>query len=318
MQDLAPPIDAVITWVDGSDPDHAAKRQARLGKAENLFHPNGTNPHRWDSRDELTYCLTSIANHAPWIRHVWLVTDNQRPDLSRVPSALLQRLSVVDHTVIFAGFEHALPTFNSLSIETVIWRIPGLADSFLYFNDDVFLTAPLNREDVFRGKVPVLRGKWVDYSAIAEDVRAMQDPAMFNHFTQMTAARLAGFAPRRMWASAHVVHPLRRPLLAELFARFNAESIANLSHQFRDLRQFQPMALHNHEAIRARTYATPATKDYRHLRTGAVIDFPRDEVRAYLRRSTSGESKFLCINDFPQLEAFVPETRKWIERAIGA
>jgi hypothetical protein len=49
-----------------------------------------------------------------------------------------------------------------------------------------------------------------------------------------------------------------------------------------------------------------------------VIDFPPDEVRAYLSRATAPGSKFLCVNDLPQVEAAFPETRAWLERAIGA
>lgn len=311
------PIDAVITWVDGADPVHLARRHARLEQAGAAAHPNGINPHRWGSSDELRYCLTALANHAPWLRHVWLVTDAQRPDLSGIPAPLLNRLNVVDHTVIFAGHEDALPTFNSLSIESLLWRIPDLAENFLYFNDDVFLTARLHPDDVFRNGHPVLRGKWVDYAALAQDSAAMQDPALFNHFTQINAARLAGFDLAQMWASAHVVHPLRRSLLADLFARHQAEFRANIAHPFRALTQFQPMALHNHTAIRAGNYANPPTRDYQHMRAGAVIDFAPEQMRARLRRALAGGTKFLCVNDLPELESLVPDTREWIERAIG-
>jgi len=312
------PIDAVITWVDGSDRNHAAKRAKAMGAARLPLHPNGVNPHRWGSSDELRYCLQSIANNAPWLRHIWIVTDDQTPDLSAVPDLLRERLKIIDHTQIFAGFTQYLPTFNSLSIETVLWRIPGLADRFLYFNDDVFLTAPLSPEDVFQGDVPVLRGKWADYTTLEADPEKKHDPALFNHFTQINAARMAGFAPGHLWTSAHVVHPLSRPILAQLFAQFTQPFIANLAHSFRDVSQFQPMALHNHICIRNGDHVTPAQTDYLHLRSGAVIDFPLEAVQAYLRRSVLPDAKFLCVNDLPQIEQALPDARYWIERAISA
>ena len=312
------PIDAVITWVDGADPAHQAKRHARLKQARRALHANGINPHRWGSSDELTYCLTSLANHAPWIRHIWLVTDNQAPDMSVIPLGIRDRLRIIDHRIVFDGLHHVLPTFNSLSIETVIWRIPGLSDSFLYFNDDVFLTAPLRPEDVFCNDKPVLRGKWVDHSALAQDAAKLRDPALFNHFTQINAARLAGFDAAHMWASAHVVHPLRRPVLEDLFARLPAEFMANLAHPFRDVTQFQPMALHNHVAINRGKYVTAPAKDYLHQRSGAALELPLEQVRAWLQHSCSGDAKFLCVNDFPQLEACMPESRALIARAVGA
>ena len=312
------PIDAVITWVDGADSQHTAKRAMALVKAECTLHPNGINPHRWGSSDELRYCLQSLANHAPWLRYIWIVTDNQTPDLSTVPPLLKERVRIIDHTQIFEGFTQYLPTFNSLSIETALWRIPGLAERFLYFNDDVFLTAPLSHDDVFQGPVPVLRGKWADYSALVAEPEKMRDPALFNHFTQINAARLAGFTPARLWTSAHVVHPMSRALMAQLFEQFEAEFIANLAHPFRDLSQFQPMALHNHVCIRNGNHITPENMDYLHLRSGAVIDFPIEAVQAYLRRSVLPEAKFLCVNDLPQVEQALPDARYWIERAISA
>jgi hypothetical protein len=313
-----PPIDAVITWVDGADPAHLAKRHALMAQGGDMLHANGTNPHRWGSSDEVVYCLRSIANNAPWLRRIWVVTDGQIPDLTTIPAATRARVTIVDHRQIFRGFDECLPTFNSLSIESMVWRIPGLSDRFLYFNDDVFLTAPLSPDDVFDNGKPVLRGKWVDYSDLCDDAGKQHDPAFLNHYTQMNAARLAGFQPRRMWASAHVVHPLRRSVLAALFDRHIAEFRSNIGHKFRDLGQFQPMALHNHTCIRSGNWMAAQVKDYLHLRSGAVIDFPPEEVRAFLRRSTLPEAKFLCVNDLPQVEAVLPDTRDWIERAIGA
>lgn len=290
----------------------------RLQQYGDALHPNGINPHRWNSADELSYCLISIATHAPWLRHIWLVTDDQKPDLSRVPAGLQSRLSIIDHKTIFRGFESVLPTFNSLSIESVLCRIPDLAESFLYFNDDVFLTAPLHPEDVFCDGMPVLRGRWVDFSALAADPAACKDPALFNHFTQINAAGLAGFDVAHMWASAHVVHPLRRPLMTELLDRFASDFAANIAHPFRDISQFQPMSLHNHISIRRRAYVTPASKDYLHLRAGTVTDITAKDLQAHIQGLTSGEAKIICVNDFRQLEACFPDTRAWIERAVGA
>lgn len=282
------------------------------------MHPNAINPHRWGSSNELNYCLKGIANHAPWLRHVWLVTDAQCPDITTIPTKLRDRITIIDHKLIFAGHEQVLPTFNSLSIEAMLWRIPDLADAFLYFNDDVFLTAPLLPGDVFRDGNPVLRGKWVDYSALAQDRSRQRNPAFFNHFTQITAAQLSGFSVAHMWANAHVVHPMRRTLMAELFERHQDAFLASISHPFRDLSQFQPMSLHNHAAIRSGNYASVATKDYLHMRSFGPTEVSIHEVRTSLSWATSGGSKFLCVNDFPQLEATLPESRAWIEAAVGA
>ncbi|WP_303783826.1 Stealth CR1 domain-containing protein [Sandarakinorhabdus limnophila] len=309
-------IDAVITWVDGDDPAHRAKRQRHQPHAPR--NANAVNPHRWASNDELGYCLRSIANHAPWIGRIWIITDAQTPDLSRLPADLVARVRIVDHLTLFAGHEAALPTFNSLAIETLLWRIPGLAEHFVYFNDDVFLTGPLAPGDVFRDGAPVLRGAWTDHSAIAADPASRDDPALLNTLTQINGASLAGFGADHLFRAAHVVHPLRRSVLARLYDQHRAAFVANLGHRFRCVSQFLPQGLHNHACIAAGAAILHTGEDHLHLRTGAVLDYPLPQVRAYLARACQPQFKFLCVNDLPQVEAAIPDTRAWIERAIAA
>lgn len=309
-------IDAVVTWVDGNDPLHLAKRQRYQHEASS--NTNGINPHRWACNDELRYCLRSIANHAPWIARIWIITDAQQPDLSRLPPDLVERITIVDHRTLFAGYENALPTFNSLAIETLLWRIPDLAEHFVYFNDDVFLTGPLATSDVFINGMPVLRGGWVDKSAITADPACRDDPALLNEHTQLNAAALAGFGPDRLFRAAHVAHPLSRSVLARLYDQHQERFAANISHRFRCVSQFLPQGLHNHACIAAGNAVLQTTEDYLHLRTGAVYDYPLPDVQAYLARALQPRFKFLCVNDLPQVETAIPDARDWIERAIAA
>ncbi len=308
-------IDAVITWVDGAEPAHAERRRAHMASA--AANENGTNPHRWACNDELLYCLSSIANHAPWIGRIWIVTDAQRPDLHKVPNSIRGRISIIDHTVLFAGQEHALPTFNSMSIESMIWRIPGLSERFVYFNDDVFLSGPIAQSDVFVGMAPVLRGKWVDASALLIDPARRHDPAALNGFAQINAAALLGYAATRLFSGAHVVHPMRRSVLATLFDRHRNAFLANIAHRFRDIGQFLPQTLHNHACIAAGECVLATASDYLHLRSGAVLELPLADVRRYLQQALQPGVKFLCVNDLPQLEAVMPDTRDLIEQAIA-
>ncbi|KDO35679.1 hypothetical protein SPRG_18839 [Saprolegnia parasitica CBS 223.65] len=139
------PIDAVYTWVNGSDAtwqqskshwlQHWRGRNATkdLASAENRFRDN----------DELRYSIRSLETYAPWIRRIFLVTDGQVPrwlDLSH------PRITVVPHADIFPNASH-LPSFASPAIESHLDNIPGLAEYFLYFNDEVFLSAPVLPSD---------------------------------------------------------------------------------------------------------------------------------------------------------------------------
>lgn len=311
------PIDAVITWVNGSSPEHQRRRAHFAKQAAAPLLENAVNPHRWADNDEILFCLRSVANHAPWVRTIWIVTDGARPDLSELPDDLCAKIRYADHSAIFAGFPQALPTFNSLAIESLLWRIDGLSERFLYFNDDVFLSAPLHEDDVFRADHPVLRGRWVDYSDIANDPVAQRDPALFNHVMQVNAARLMHFSDGHLFAAAHVVHPFRRSVMAQLFEQHQTAFRENVLHRFRDLSQFLPQGLHNHACIIAKEAVFQPFKDHLHIHSGQGADGEPQDMRAYLEMALQAGPKFLCVNDLPQLELLVPDVRDWITAAIG-
>jgi len=316
--DLDPqPIDAVITWVDGSAPEHRKKRDAYMGQSNVPLHENAINPHRWESNDEILFCLQSIANFAPWIRKVWIVVDDETPDLSQVSDDILSKVEFAFHRDIFAGHDYALPTFNSLAIESMLWRIEGLSECFLYFNDDVFLSAPLEPTDVFEGNLPVLRGRWVNYSGLIEDADAQKDPALFNHFMQANAAELCGFEADDLYSAAHVVHPLRRSIMEELFERFPEQFANNIKHRFRDISQFLPQGLHNHACISSGAAVLNMSGDHLHIKSGQGNDRAPIETWKLLQDANKSGIKFLCVNDLPQLEALIPQARVWLGEAIG-
>jgi hypothetical protein len=139
IDDITFPVDAVYTWVDGDDPAWRARRDAA---AEGVTqHPEALASYRFRSRDELRYSLRSLDMYAPWIRHVFVVTDRQVPDFL---DPAVEGLTIVDHREIAPGPEY-LPVFNSSAITTWLHRVPGLGEHYLYLNDDVFFgrdTAP--------------------------------------------------------------------------------------------------------------------------------------------------------------------------------
>ncbi len=146
--EMTEPIDVVYTWVDDTDPQWVARRDQALREAnlETATHPSATHAARFANHDELRYSLRSLATYAGWVRHIWLVTDAQRPEWLVEDS----RLTVVDHREIFSDPE-VLPVFNSHAIEANLHHIDGLAEHYLYLNDDLFWTAPAFPGDYFHG-----------------------------------------------------------------------------------------------------------------------------------------------------------------------
>jgi len=315
--DAADPIDAIITWVDGNAPDHRATRARFMAQSGGPLGENARNPHRWEQSDEIYFCLRSIHHHAPWVRYIWLLVEGAGPDLDCLPEALRAKVRIARHSEVFGEYAAVLPTFNSLAIESMMWRIEGLSERFLYFNDDVFLTAPLAPQDMFEGESPVLRGAWRDYAALADDSAARDDPALFNHFMQINAARLADVAPGRVFAAAHVVHPMRRSVMQTLFETHRAAFEANISHRFRDLSQFLPQGLHNHHCIGAGLAMLRQQTEHLHIKSGQGAGNAPALTRGLLLAEAMAGVRFLCVNDLPQLEALVPDARALIDRVTG-
>lgn len=153
-------IDLVYLWVDGDDPKWLEKKQRFTGKLPDNSEENSKG--RYINNDELKYSLRSVEKYVPWIRRIYIVTDNQCPDwLDRNHP----RIRIVDHTEILP--EKALPCFNSSVIEYFLYKVPGLAEHFLFANDDMFFNKPLSPDYFFdKEGIPIVRlkrkffGRW--------------------------------------------------------------------------------------------------------------------------------------------------------------
>lgn len=97
----------------------------------------------------LHYWFRAVEKFAPWVDKVHLVTWGHLPAWLETQHP---KLNVVRHTD-FIPHEY-LPTFNSLTIGMNLHRIEGLAEQFVVFNDDMFLTRECRPDDFFRHGMP--------------------------------------------------------------------------------------------------------------------------------------------------------------------
>jgi hypothetical protein len=243
----SPVVDAVITWVDGSDPNHAQKLRTHLGSIGG----EGPSSTRFANTGEIGYCVVSILKFAPWIRKIFIVTDQQTPEIantiSKTPYA--SKVKIIDHQEIFKGYESYLPTFNSRSIETALWRIPGISERFIYFNDDFFLIQPVSPNDFFRGEKVVLRGFW--RRPLKERSRLSYKLKNFLFFLKLRKNRpyfdmhvagqelsavTAGLRRKYLWIN-HTPHPWRRSTTEQFFSENPRLFETNLSYKLRSPNQ---------------------------------------------------------------------------------
>ena len=138
-------IDFVVLWVDGSDPQWLRERQRYDTSAPD----NGNTINRYRDWDLMRYWFRAVEQNAPWVNRVWFVPNGQVPAWLNREHPKLKLISHRDYIP-----EEFLPTFNSNVIELWLHKIPGLAEQFVLFNDDMFLTAPVTPEDFFRDGLP--------------------------------------------------------------------------------------------------------------------------------------------------------------------
>jgi hypothetical protein len=276
------PIDVVYTWVDGSD--HAWLRR-RAEAEQSPYHAESANAARYLDREELRYSLRSLHLNAPWVRHVYLVTDTQRPHWLD-PEA--PGLTVVDHRDLFDDPD-CLPTFNSHAIETQLHRIEGLSEHFLYFNDDMFVGRPVGPQLFFEPNGlakffpaqtyidmdPVSRADTPPDAAFKND-RALIERAFGRTISQMMR---------------HVPYPLQRSVLAEMAKEFDEDLARTARSAFRDVADVSAVTLQHYYAYLTGRAVTGRTQ-------AAYVELGMPDVAERLELLLERRDReTFCIND---------------------
>ncbi len=311
------PIDAVLPWVDGGDPALAAKAARYAGKGM-LENDEIAGPARYASVGEIRWTVASMLRYAPFLRKIFIVTDGQDPDLGGMLREYfpdrMDDVVIVDHSVIFRGREAYLPTFNSRSIDTLIWNIPDLSEHFIYSNDDVMLTRPVSPEDFFRD------GKVVCY--------ARRYPAALVRLWRFLRPRHVGFKEAMLrtlelvGGGRHILYfgHTPRPALKSWFERWAQERPdmveRNLKYKFRNVDQFQVQEAFCLDMERqGRMLLVPAREAGLLIRHGIKSAGNVDRRLACFRKD--GTRKFVCFNSLSQ---YSPKARQrvadWLDGQV--
>ncbi|MBD5240144.1 MAG: hypothetical protein HDS64_10350 [Bacteroidales bacterium] len=290
------PIDAVILWVDGSDPAIVSKHKQYSVESSELKRNDIGGIARYTDNREIEYCVSSILTFAPFIRNIFIITDNQDPGLDDMLNTHFPdgktSVKIIDHKVIFRDYEHFLPSFNTNSLETMMWRIPNLSEQFVYFNDDVFLAAPTNEEDFFsKNGLPI--GYWRPINRrIAGMFNFFKKGMGFKHFIINSARMInADIIP----LLGHTPMPLTRSGFKRIFEQHPEWMELNLKDRFRNPRQFNPQALYYLMEPNVR-------RDFIDLR---IFFKPKASKSGYMARKIRQADKmrhllFGCINSFEE------------------
>ncbi len=154
-------IDAVISWVDGDDPVFKQKLSTYC-QQQGIEPFTAVEPTRIQQCNEIHYCLHALRCFAPWLRRIYIITNQQIPPTvaAMQGTAFGNKIQIIDQNDLLNKYSNTTPIFNSISAEWLIWLIPGLSKQFIYLNDDFFIIRPVEPTDFFRQGRLVLRGEW--------------------------------------------------------------------------------------------------------------------------------------------------------------
>ncbi len=244
MQNDSFPIDAVILWVDGDDPEWKAKcDSARGGNALTRRNDIGGEL-RFRQMREIDWCVASINKFAPFIRKIFVITDNQNPHLENTVGKWFENpipVEIVDHKVIFRGYEKYLPVFQCRALELMMHRIPDLSEHFVYFNDDFLLSNHIKVEDWFSKDGGIVEyGNWMPNFLldILHFLKPKKDGLKQVGFkdTMMNGAKLLGF--NKTLIMRHNPHALLKSMGEKLMEKYPQVIEINCKDKFRTGSQF--------------------------------------------------------------------------------
>lgn len=282
-------VDLVYLWCDGNDPEFIRKRlEALRAYDEGALHKESTSSFRFVETDELKYSLRSAQKYAPWIRNIYIVTNEQKPKWLDISNP---KVKIIDHKDIIP--EKYLPTFNSTAIEVFLAQIPNLSEHFLFANDDMFFWGDVDREFFFTP----------DGAPIVRTSRPMGGQPKNSLFGSMVYAGykmiLDKFGKSVAYWSHHGIDSYRKSDILECIDYFKEDFERTASHKFREKDDVQRMIF---------SYYAVAEK-------GAVIkEYPRKWYDKYfprikescfancttrkLKHFRGKDFKLFCINDY--------------------
>ena len=310
IEDLYPvsfPIDIVYTWVDGANETFLKQRAYYKGEKDDIT----TDIARFESRDELKYSVRSVLQFAPWVNHIYIVTNN-----GEIPKWLdtdFEKITIVPHKDIIE--EEYLPTFNSHVIEANLWKIPNLSEHFIYFNDDVMLTRPVSKNYFYTSgglvKSFITNVKLPQGAISEEDSPTIQA-------AKNARSLILQHTDNGIWAEilfAHTFHPFLKSVQQYIYQNFTDEINGFMGNRFRSPSDVYISFLHHHLAVLlGKGVATRTHSFYFNIRDKSAVN----SYKALLRNKGTDKAPYsMCLNDLTAnangLPNYVEELTNFLE-----
>lgn len=283
-------IDMIFSWVDGSSDEFVRERAKRMQSY--VVGAGDDSEARYRQIDELKYALRSVHMFAPWVRRIFIATDSPAPSwLARHP-----KVTIVRSEEMFADTS-VLPTHNSHAVESQLHRIEGLAEHFLYSNDDMFFGRPVSPDLFFS---PGGITKFVE--ATTRIGLGDTDPGRsgFENAARVNRAllreRFGKITTRHL---EHCAAPLRRGVMAELEAAFPEEFRRTAASRFRSATDISVTnSLYHYYALLTGQAVVQTDARVKYIETTLKRALPA--MKRLLKRR---DMDMFCLNDgsFPEI-----------------
>lgn len=314
MPEINYEIDFVIPWVDDTEQNWQRER----AKYQQTEDEDGESV-RFRNWDNLKYWFRGVEKYAPWVRTVHLITWGHLPDWI---NEYHPKLHIVKHQDYIP--KRFLPTFNSHTIELNMHRIEGLAEHFVYFNDDIFLLRPLRKQDFFRN------GKPCDMLAFQPTVANPDNPIMSHVFLNNILV-LSKYVNKRdnvrrhpgnyfrigypplyffynllelafpRYTGLYTVHgpaPFCKKTFMDMWNREEELLSATCSHRFRNQLDVNQYLIREWQKLNGEFHAKNITREYAYFN----IKSKNDRLLQILYKQSK---KMICINDSDEKIDFV-------------
>jgi hypothetical protein len=303
-------IDAVISWVDGYDPIFQ-KKLSTFCRAQGIEPNIAVEPTRIQQKNEIYYCLHALRRFAPWIRTIYIITNQQVPPVVRAlqGTPFGNKIQMIDQNELLQACNVHSPVFNSITVEWLIWRIKGLSNQFIYLNDDFFVIRDVSPDVFFRNHQMVFRGVWKVQSKqkllyqlkkyffswmTHREIKPKTNP---HRAWQEKSARIAGW-DHHFYLLPHAPFPLIKETFEQLINEKPELLIDNLQFAFRDPKQVSSIPLMVHLDIKHHRVLYDA--NYQAIMVnGASHSFKK--IKNRLQRADSDRRvAFLCMQSIDE------------------
>ena len=285
-------IDLVFSWVDGTDIEF---QRARARQMQSYVVGEGDDHEaRFRQLDELRYALRSVNMFAPWIRRIFVVTDSPRPHwLDDHPKVTIMR------SEDFFADPSVLPTHNSQAVESQLHHIPGIAEHFLYSNDDMFFGRAVSPSMFFSpgGVSSFIEATTRIGLGLANPARSgFENAARVNR--ELLRERFGVTITNHL---EHCAAPLRKSIMAELESEFSEDFARTAASRFRSRTDISVTnSLYHYYALLTGRAVTRTDAKVKYVDTTMRSGLVQME-KLLIKRSFD----MFCLNDgsFPEISA---------------